>query len=81
MVMITYTVQMEGVRSTGGTSSRGERELNGRVRRQGVDVTGREEVTGSLGAAHDLQQNGSGGRLEGRAVDEEVGTVLWASLI
>ncbi len=68
----TYTVQVEGVRSTGGGGSSREGELDGRVGRERVDAAGGEEVLGRVGTRDDLQQDRDSRGNEGGAVDEKV---------
>ncbi len=72
MRMRTYTVQVEGVGAAGCVGVRGEGDLDGRVLRERIDATGRQEVLGGLRAAQDLQEDGDGGRNKGGIVDEEV---------
>ena len=70
-------MQVEGVRRARGIrGGDGERELDRRVGGEGVDAAAGEEVCCALGAREDLEENGNGGRYEGRAVDEELGAVL-----
>ena len=49
-----------------------ERQLNRRVRRQAVKAATGEEIGDIRGTAHDLEEDGNGGRCEGGAVDREV---------
>ena len=72
----TYTVQVEGVWGTGSGGASRERDLDGRVVREGVDAAAWEKVCCALGAREDLEEDGDRGRNEGRAIDEELGTVL-----
>ena len=49
----------------------GERKLDGRVRREGIHASAREEVRRAPCSAEDLQEDGDGRRRERRAIDEE----------
>ena len=65
-------MQMEGVRRAGGVDRGGEGDLDGRVDRELVDATGRQEALGGLGTAQDLEEDRHGGRDEGGVVNGEV---------
>ena len=69
-------VQVERVRGPRRVRRRhGERDLDRRVRGEGVHAAPREQVRRGGRAREDLEEDGDGGRDEGRAVDEELGAV------
>ena len=69
---LTYTVQMEWVRASGGAARAREANLDRRVERELVDAAARQEALRRLCAAQDLEQDRDRGRNEGGVVDEEV---------
>ena len=72
----TYTVQVEGVRDTGGVGRGGHGDLDGRLRGELDDGAGREEVLGRLCTAQDLEEDGDGRGRERRAVGVEYRAIL-----
>ena len=62
---------------TGSGGASRERDLDGRVVREGVDAAGRKKVLGGVGPGDDLQQDRDGRGSERCTVDEEVRSVLW----
>ena len=74
--MQTYTVQVEGVgRARGIGGGNGERDLDSRVGREGVNAAAGKEIGRAGGTAHDLQQDGNVGGGVRCAVNEEVRAV------
>ena len=71
-------MQVERVRPAGRQGRRGERDLNRRECREGVDAAGRHEFLRGVRAAQDLEQHRHRRWRERRIVDEEVRAVLFA---
>ena len=71
--METYTVQVEGVGPPWCTISVGEVDFDGLVNREGDDAPFGHQLLRRMRAAQDLQQDRHLRRVEGVAIDEEVG--------